>query len=80
MTAQAPEGYGSALLALKPLKVKPYTATPYWNYSIDAEQKERVSRKGKPPHVVKSKVRLFAVHKNGDWFFSLLSVGSLIKL
>jgi hypothetical protein len=80
MTAQVPEGYSSVLVALRPRKVEPYTAAPYWNYSIDAEQKERVSWKGKPPHVVKSKVRLFAVHKNGDWFFSLLSVGSLIKL
>jgi hypothetical protein len=80
MTAQAPEGYGSVLLALKPLKVKPYTATPYWNYSIDAEQKERVSWKGKPPHVVKSKVRLFAVYGHGDWYCSLVSIPAMIWL
>jgi hypothetical protein len=80
MTAEVPEAYSSVLVGLRPRKVKPYTAAPYWNYYIDVEQKERVSWKGKPSHVVKSKVRLFAVYKNGDWFFSLLSVGGLIKL
>ena len=80
MIAQVPEGYRATLLALRPQKIKQYTAAPYWNYSIDAEQEERVSWKGKPPHVVKSKVRLFAVYEHGDWFFSLLSIGGLIKL
>ena len=78
MTAQVPDGYTAVLIALRPRKVERYTAAPYWNYSIDAEQQERVSWKGKPPHVVKSKVRLFAVYERGDWYFSLLSIGGLI--
>ncbi len=80
MIAQVPEGYAAVLVALRPRKIERYTAAPYWNYSIDAEQQERVSWKGKPPHVVKSKVRLFAVYEHGDWFFSLVSVGGLLNL
>jgi hypothetical protein len=80
MTAEVPEGYRSVLVALRPRKVKPYTATPSWNYCVEAEQQERVNWKNKPSHIVKSKVRLFAIYKNGDWFFSLLSTGGLIKL
>jgi len=80
MTLQVPEGFTSVMVALKPVKVKPYTLTNDWAYYIDAERKERVSWKGHGPRVVKDKVRLFAVHQNGDWFFSLLSIGGLIKL
>ena len=43
MTAEYPEGYAATLIALQPQKVERYTATPYWHYSIDAEQQERVS-------------------------------------
>ena len=80
MTAQVPERYAAVLIALRPRKIERYTAAPYWNYSIDAEQQERVSWNGEPPHVVKRTVRLFAVYERGNWFFSLVSVGGLIKL
>jgi len=80
MIAQVPEGYSAVLIALRPRKVKRYTAAPYWNYSIDAEQKERVSWKGKAPWVRTSKVRLFAVYEHGDWYFSLVSVDANIML
>jgi hypothetical protein len=80
MTVQVPEGYSAVLIALRPRRVKRYTAAPYWNYSIDAEQEERVSWKGKPPHVVKNKVRLFAVYERGDWYFSLISIPATIWL
>jgi MOSC domain-containing protein len=80
MTVEMPEGYSSVLVTLRPRKVRPYAATRDWNYYIDAEQKERVSWEGHAPRLVKSRVRLFAVYQGGDWFFSLLSIGGLIKL
>lgn len=80
MTVQLPEGFTSVMISLKPTKVKPYTATKDWAYYIDADRKERVSWKGHTPRIVKDKVRLFAVYEKGDWFFSLLSIGDLIKL
>ena len=80
MTLQVPEGFTSVMVALKPKMVKPYTLTKEWAYYIDADRKERVSWKGHSPSIVSDKVRLFAVYENGDWFFSLLSIGGLIKL
>jgi hypothetical protein len=80
MIAQVPEGYSAVLVALRPLKVKPYTAATYWDYSIDAEQAESVSWRGEPPHVVKSEVRIFAVYKHGEWYFSLVSIQGMIWL
>ena len=80
MTLQVPEGFTSVMVALKPTRLKPYTATRDWVYYIDAERKERVSWKDHGPRIVKDKVRLFAVYENGNWFFSLLSIDALIKL
>ena len=80
MTLQVPEGFDSVMVALTPTKVAPYTLTKDWAYYMDAEREERVSWKGHGPRIVKDKVRLFAVHENGDWFFSLLSIGPLIDL
>jgi hypothetical protein len=80
MTLQVPEGFTSIMVALTPTKVAPYSLTKDWGYYIDADRKERVSWKAHGPRVVKDKVRLFAVHENGDWFFSLLSIGPLIEL
>src|SRR5262244_3861950 len=45
MTAQFPEGYAASVIALRPRKIERYTAAPYWHYSIDADQEERVSWK-----------------------------------
>ena len=58
MTMQVPEGYNSVLVEFNPTEVKPYKV---WNsdFCIEAEQRERVSWKGKAPHIVKSKVRVF---------------------
>jgi len=80
MTVEVPEGYAATLIALKPRKVTSYSMAHYWDYSIDADQQERVSWKGKPPHIVKSKVRLFAVYENGDWYFSLVSIPGIVWL
>ena len=76
---EVPEGFSSVLLELKPRSVKPYKGS-YWQYQIEAEQKERVSWKGKAPHTVKKKVRLFAAHQNGDWHFSPISEPHMIWL
>jgi hypothetical protein len=80
MTAEVPEGYTALLIALQPRQIERYTAAPYWHYSIDADQVERVSWKGKPARDVKSKVRLFAVFERGDWYFSLISIPAMIWL
>lgn len=80
MVVEAPEGYSAAVVEFKPKRVKTYRYDAIWNYYIDVEQKERVSWKGKAPHIVKSKVRMFAVYQNGDWYFSLVSIGPLVDL
>jgi hypothetical protein len=80
MMAEVPEGYNSVMVEFKPMEVKPYKYDAIWDYYIEVEQKERVSWKGKAPYLVKSKVRMFAVYQNGDWSFSLVSVGPLIDL
>jgi hypothetical protein len=74
MMGQVPEGYNSVLIEFKPTEIKPYKYDGTWDYAIEIEQNERVSWKGKAPHIVKSKVWMFAVYQNGDWHFSLVSV------
>jgi hypothetical protein len=80
MVAEVPESYDAVLVEFKPKQIKRYKHDAIWNYYIELDQKERVSWKSKPSHIVKSRVRLFAVFQNGDWFFSLVSIGGLIKL
>jgi hypothetical protein len=79
MRLQVPEGFNSALVEFNPTEIKPYKVGNS-DYCIEVEQKERVSWKGKAPHIVKSKVRLFAVYQNGDWRFSLVSIDGMIYL
>jgi hypothetical protein len=80
MVAQVPEGYDAVLVEFKPFEIKPYKYAGNADFYIEVEQKEQVSWKGKAPHIVKSKVRMFAVYENGDWYFSLVSIGPLIDL
>ena len=76
---EVPEGFSAVLLELKPRQVEPYK-DEYWQYQIEAEQKERVSWKGRAPHTVKKKVILFAVYQNGDWHFSPISEPHMVWL
>jgi hypothetical protein len=80
MQVDVPEGFNSLMLALKPIKVTRYNTDADWDYSIDIQQRERVSWKGKRAHVAKSKVRLFAVYQRGDWYFSFISIQGMVYL
>jgi hypothetical protein len=80
MLVKMPEGYAAVLVEFKLKEIKPVKYGSSWDYSIEVDQKERVSWKGKPSHILKNRVRVYAVFQNADWFFSLVSVGALLKL
>jgi len=80
MRLEVPKGFRSVILAFVPVRVSPYEYDGIGDYSIEVEQTERLSWKGKPPHVVKNKVKVFAVYQRGDWYFSPVSIPGMIYL
>jgi hypothetical protein len=80
MTVEVPKSFRSELLEFRPINISAYGSEGNWDYSIEVEQKERLSWEGKPPRIVKHKVRMFAVYEKGDWYFSLVSVPGMIYL
>ncbi len=80
MVVEVPKGFRSVLLEFKPFKVSPYCSQGIWGYSIEVDQRERLSLYGKQTHIVKHKVRMFAVYEKGDWYFSPVSAPGMVYL
>ena len=47
MVVEVPKGFRSVLLEFKPFKVSPYCSQGNWGYSIEVDQRERLSLYGK---------------------------------
>jgi hypothetical protein len=79
MTADVPEAYLETTVAFTPRDVKPDRRNNQ-TYSVEVEERDRVSWKGKPPWTRKTTVHVYAVFERGDWYFSLVSIPGTVLM
>jgi hypothetical protein len=79
MTADVPEAYAETTVAFTPRGVE-RDRRKGQSYSIQVEEQDRVSWKGKPPWIRKATVHLYALFERGDWYFSLVAIPGTILM
>jgi len=79
MTADVPEAYSETTVAFWPRKAE-VDRRKRQTYSIEVEEQDRVSWKGKPPWIRKTTVHVYAVFERGDWYFSLVAIPGTVLM